>query len=344
MTGAVGDLLPSHDPLHKAVPDGPPRHAHRALHDHDVLFAGTDVCLLVPDVRVAFLCGDKTAGHLDGVRPQREGFLRLLPVVDAPCKSHRDLPPVFLLKGTDRLKDGPYLLLVSGRNVRLPRRRKLFQLFPGEAQVSPCKGAFHNEKVRQPPVLSIPVPEDHTGRFLCGDNGRQRRLCLPSSFPGRLRHISGQVHGKSGTGNDDVRSRLHGSPHVLLIAPAGHHDVKADDPLRREGPCLVKFLLHSAQVCSQGVAVKVRLPESYLGGGDNAHASLAGHGSCQAAQTDAHTHAALDQRKPGLPGSQFQRFYFHINLLHPSEALIPPLGQLLHRHIFIFLQEFLYAL
>ena len=67
-------------------------------------------------------------------------------------------------------------------------------------------------------------------------------------------------------------------------------------PKKQTIVCFFYFFSDSTQITGDGISVKIRLPETDLGSGNNADAASPRHGSCQRGQADANPHTALDDR------------------------------------------------
>ena len=81
----------------------------------------------------------------------------------------------------------------------------------------------------------------------------------------------------------------------------GHHDIKAYHAAFCPAPGLLQFLSHGAQIRFHRICIKIRLPETDLGGGDGSCPACGRHSARQAAQAYSYAHTAL---KDGTAQSQ----------------------------------------
>ena len=276
----------------EGIHDRPPGHSHRALGDDDVLFLGVDVRLLVGQGGVALLRGHKAGGHLHGVHAQLHGPLHVAAVIDPAGQGHRDLNPVFVSKALYHIQDPAdlslVLLPVVGGGHVLRVHAQAVQILPGKSQVAAGQRSLDHHQIRHSLVLSVPQLADHVGGFGCGDDGGNLGL--------KTFDQTGQIHGKSGAGHDNVRSRLHRLLHIEGVVVGSHHNVESQNPARGNLPGLFELLADGSQIGLQGFLPEIRLPKSDLGGGNQADSAGLGHSPGQGVETDSHSHSPLYNR------------------------------------------------
>ena len=287
---ALRAFQPLFHPVEERIADGPPRHAHRALDDLDVLLAGFDVALLEGRIGVALLGRDEARAHLDARGAQLHDAVDVLARVDAAAGDHRNAAVVFELEGPDLGDDL--------RNERLQRIVLVGDLLGLVAQVAARFGALDDDGVGNVPVLREPFPAQQF-------RGARRRNDRGQLGPRALGQERRQVERQPGSREDDVGFLGDGRAHHVGEVGHGDHDVDADDAARGCAG-LAKLLF---QPPDRGRAVVFRIvvidrPEA--GRRDDADAALIGHGRSQARERHAYAHAALHDGHRGAQISDFQ--------------------------------------
>ena len=148
--------------------------------------------------------------------------------------------------------------------------------------------SLDHKQIRHPVIFSVPEFQDHA----CGTGAGHDRGKLYSAFACQ----SWQFRRKPRSGNDKIRPGICRSLYIVLIMPQRHHDIKTDHALWRNFPRLLILLFDRAQVCRHGISVKIRLPVTDLGGGNNADTALLRHSPCQIPETDTDPHSTLYDR------------------------------------------------
>ena len=103
----VGNLFPRRYRLHEWIHDRPPGHSDRTLHDRNIIFLSPDIGFLVPDIRIAFLCGNESRGDLNRIRAKGERMHGLLPVLDPAAKRCRNLTVILFFILLNRIQNLP---------------------------------------------------------------------------------------------------------------------------------------------------------------------------------------------------------------------------------------------
>ena len=238
----------------------------------------------------------------------------ILVVVDASGSDHRDMAAVFcrilLHQGDDALHLFVVLVAAVGLRNIVGISSQLGKLLHRESQMSSGQRSFHHHGVRGDVVLSVPHLADDHGRLHGGDDRGNPGL-------GSL-HVLRKIYRQTRAGYDDIRAGLHGLLHVLCIISGGHHDIKTDDSLRRNLPCLLKLPADGTQIRPLGIFLKIRLAKADLCRGNDSDSPGLRHRSCKRRQTDPDSHASLYDRAARSQLTYFKRFqnthYILLNL------------------------------
>ena len=250
--------------------------------------------------------------------------------VNAAGCDYRDMGVIFLLIIPDHLYNGTDFLvigcLIVGFFHIIRIRPKLCQLLLWKAKMSSCQRTFHNDKIRDSVVLSIPHPANNHSCFGCGYDRSQFcpsgefsaqlltgglqlcRSCFHLIQP-RLHLLISRLHLSVGRlGVFGKRYRQTGSwynrvgsgtnclfdPHIVVLG--SHHDIETDGSLRCDLSGFLKFPANSPQIGLYKIRGKIRLPKTDLRRGNESHSSCLCHGSCQTVETDSYSHSPLDHR------------------------------------------------
>ena len=321
MAGAVRDpaLL---RPLQKSVADRPSGHAHRAFYQNDVFLFRIQIGVLIGLRGIALPGGHKPGGHLHAVHPQLQPGVGILSVIDSAGHDHGNRPSCLFRFPADEIQD-------TGRLRLIMQAADVLQLLSVKAQMAAGQRAFDHHQIRDPVIFFLPVVKNNFRGFPAGADRSQKRAALRSDFLLRFPHRLGKGDGKARAGDDQIRARQNGLPHIFLIAPCGHHDIHADDAARSQPSCPFDLRGDLPQIRFMRTPVIARLPIADLGRGDDPDPAFCRHGSRKAGKAHANPHSSLDHRNrgrqtPDLKWFQCRHFYLHARALR--NAVFPRPG------------------